>query len=151
MMPLSLPPEMGAYEEAHMIRFLTQTSSRSHRWGRLLAFAATLSAAGCHSGSMAMDNLPPPDRPAHGPRPLCKGQGPKLRVDAALDGKRGSGYTAYLIEYEVAHLAVCGKEVDRPQWQHDLTIIKPDNLTPGPAVLAISGGDNSRRAPDHGG
>ena len=39
-----------------MIRFLTQTSSRSHQWGRLLAFATTLSAAGCHSGSMAMDD-----------------------------------------------------------------------------------------------
>jgi len=128
-----------------MIRFLTQTSSRSHRWGRLLAFAATLSAAGCHSGSMSMDDPTVQTDPLTDLDRYVKAKDPSYTWKLQKTVK-GSGYTAYLIDMKSLTWRT-NKEVDRPQWQHDLTIIKPDNLTPGPAVLAISGGDNGGAPP----
>lgn len=39
------------------------------------------------------------------------------------------------------------EEVDRVQWRHWLTIVKPDTVTTGKALLFISGGDNGGEAP----
>ena len=40
------------------------------------------------------------------------------------------------------------KEVDKPIWQHYLTVIKPDNLKHSTGLLYIGGGSNNKPAPD---
>ncbi|HMU40118.1 MAG TPA: PhoPQ-activated protein PqaA family protein [Pseudomonadota bacterium] len=59
---------------------------------------------------------------------------------------KGTGYTAYLIDLKSLTWR-SSQEVDKTQWQHELQIVKPDNLTEGPALLAISGGDNGKTPP----
>ena len=118
------------------------------QWGRRLALAVVLAAAACgdtEGPPLGMDNLPPPTDPLTDLDRYVKAKDPSYSWTLRSTVK-GAGYTAYLISMKSLTWRSAA-EVDRPQWQHDLTIIKPDNLSPGPAVLAISGGDNSGAPP----
>jgi PhoPQ-activated pathogenicity-related protein len=60
----------------------------------------------------------------------------------------GHGYTAHLLEL----LSQCWRdrsEVDRPQWQHRLTLVVPNGITSHTALLAIAGGSNGSPASTH--
>lgn len=63
-----------------------------------------------------------------------------------LNTVAGPGYTAYIIEL-TSQSWRSKDEVDRPLWQHWLTIVKPDNATGNKALLWINGGSNGRPAP----
>lgn len=58
----------------------------------------------------------------------------------------GSGYTAYFIDM-TSQTWRTAAEVDRTLWKHSLTIVKPDHVSAGPAVLWISGGSNNGTPP----
>ncbi len=105
-------------------------------------------AGGCSDGMMMPDPEPTQDTLTDLDK-YVKAKDPsyswKLRMTV-----KGTGYTAYLIDMKSLTWR-SPMEVDRTEWQHDLTIIKPDNLSPGPALLAISGGSNGTpptKAPD---
>ena len=59
---------------------------------------------------------------------------------------KGTGYTAFFVDLTSLTWR-SAQEVDRTQWKHDLVIVKPDQVSPGPAVLAISGGNNGGTPP----
>jgi PhoPQ-activated pathogenicity-related protein len=56
------------------------------------------------------------------------------------------GATAYQLNM-VSQTWRSAAEVDRPEWRHWVTIIKPDRLTTNTAVLFINGGSNSNSPP----
>ena len=58
----------------------------------------------------------------------------------------GDGYTAYVLDLK-SQTWRSEKEVDRPVWQHWLTIIKPDGVTANKALLYIGGGNNGDEVP----
>jgi PhoPQ-activated pathogenicity-related protein len=58
----------------------------------------------------------------------------------------GEGYTAYVLDM-TSQSWRSKKEVDRPLWQHWLTVIKPDKAAGDTAVLWINGGSNRDSAP----
>ncbi len=58
----------------------------------------------------------------------------------------GDGYTAYVLDLK-SQTWRSEKEVDRPVWQHWLTIIKPDGVTANKALLYIGGGNNGGEVP----
>lgn len=115
------------------------------RMGRTLLLLAAVTGLGCQDGTMAMDD------PTVQPDPLTdldkyvKAKDPSYSWMLRQTVK-GTGYTAYLLTMKSLTWR-SPQEVDRPQWQHELQIIKPDNLTPGPAMMAISGGDNGKTPP----
>ena len=115
--------------------------------GPLLFFSA-LSLWACDKGTMMPDPETQPD-PLTDLDRYVKTKDPSYSWKLRMTDK-GSGYTAYFIDMKSLTWRT-PQEVDRTQWQHDLTIIRPDNLSPGPAVLAISGGSNGTpptKAPD---
>src|SRR4051812_32868472 len=57
----------------------------------------------------------------------------------------GAGHTAYLLEM-VSQRWRTAAEVDRPEWRHWLTIIKPDVVAHPTALLSVAGGDFKRPA-----
>ena len=59
----------------------------------------------------------------------------------------GDGYTAYVLDLK-SQTWRSEKEVDRPVWQHWLTIIKPDGVTQNKGLLYIGGGRNGSDPPD---
>jgi len=59
---------------------------------------------------------------------------------------KGQGFTAYVLDM-VSQSWRSSKEVDRTEWQHWLTIIKPDKAEGQTALLYINGGSNGRAAP----
>ncbi|MHC4679582.1 MAG: PhoPQ-activated pathogenicity-related family protein [Planctomycetota bacterium] len=59
----------------------------------------------------------------------------------------GPGYTAYVIDM-ISQQWRIKDEVDRPLWQHWLTIVRPSKATADTAMLWINGGSNGRPAPD---
>ncbi len=59
----------------------------------------------------------------------------------------GEGHTAYLLEM-VSQRWLTAAEVDRPEWRHWLTIIKPDTVAHSTGFLLVAGGDTKRKAPD---
>ena len=59
----------------------------------------------------------------------------------------GEGHTAYLLEM-VSQRWLSTTEVDKPEWRHWLTIIKPDAVAHSTALLLVGGGDSKRKAPD---
>lgn len=59
----------------------------------------------------------------------------------------GQGYTAYVLNM-VSQRYLTEKEVDRPEWQHWVTIVKPNELKHETALLMIGGGSNNNRAPE---
>ena len=58
----------------------------------------------------------------------------------------GEGHTAYLLEM-VSQRWLTTTEVDKPEWRHWLTIIKPDAVAHSTALLLVGGGDSSARPP----
>jgi len=59
----------------------------------------------------------------------------------------GAGHTAYLLEM-VSQRWLTAAEVDKPEWRHWLTIIKPDTVAHPTALLLVAGGDSKRKTPD---
>ena len=58
----------------------------------------------------------------------------------------GEGYTMYVVDM-TSQTWRTGKEVDRTQWRHWVTIIKPDTVRHDTGFLFITGGDNGGPAP----
>jgi len=58
----------------------------------------------------------------------------------------GSGYKAYVLDMTSQTWRSPG-EVDRTEWQHWVTVIKPTGTTSNKALLWINGGDNGKPAP----
>ena len=58
----------------------------------------------------------------------------------------GAGYTAYVLDLTSQNWR-SSSEVTTTQWQHWLTVVKPDTVSYDQAVLFIGGGDNSDAAP----
>lgn len=54
---------------------------------------------------------------------------------------RDAGVTGYTLDL-VSQQWLTPQEVDRPEWRHWLTIVKPDNLAHSTALLFITGGSN---------
>jgi PhoPQ-activated pathogenicity-related protein len=59
----------------------------------------------------------------------------------------GQGHTAYLLEM-VSQRWLTGAEVDKPEWRHWLTVIKPDAVAHSTGFLLVAGGDTKRKPPD---
>jgi PhoPQ-activated pathogenicity-related protein len=59
---------------------------------------------------------------------------------------KGLGYTAYILDM-TSQTWRSSREVDRTNWQHWLTIIKPDMITANKALLWINGGRNGGSPP----
>ena len=58
----------------------------------------------------------------------------------------GDGVTSYVLDLK-SQTWRSAPEVDRPVWQHWLTITRPDKVTSDTALLSIGGGRNGRAAP----
>lgn len=58
----------------------------------------------------------------------------------------GQGYTGFVIDL-TSQTWRSAAEVDRPQWKHWLTIVKPDKVTSNKALLFIGGGSNLNPQP----
>ena len=59
----------------------------------------------------------------------------------------GEGHTAFLLEM-VSQRWLTEAEVDRPEWKHWLTIIRPDDVAHDGALLVVAGGDSRRKPPE---
>ena len=59
----------------------------------------------------------------------------------------GEGHTAYLLEM-VSQRWLTTADVDKPEWRHWLTIIKPDTVAHSTGFLLVAGGDTRRKPPD---
>lgn len=59
---------------------------------------------------------------------------------------RGRDYTAYVLDM-TSQSWRSHSEVDRVEWQHWLTIIKPDKVTSSTGLLFVGGGANRRKPP----
>ena len=59
---------------------------------------------------------------------------------------KGEGYTTYVIDL-ISQAWLTTNEVDRPLWQHWLTIVKPDKVTTSTALLFIGGGSHRTNPP----
>jgi PhoPQ-activated pathogenicity-related protein len=59
---------------------------------------------------------------------------------------KGLGYTAYILDM-TSQTWRSSREVNRTNWQHWLTIIKPDMVTANKALLWINGGRNGGSSP----
>src|SRR5262252_4118186 len=58
----------------------------------------------------------------------------------------GNGVTSYVLDLN-SQIWRSTPEVDRPVWQHWLTITRPDKVTGDTALLNIGGGRNGGEAP----
>src|SRR3954468_17819957 len=58
----------------------------------------------------------------------------------------GDGVTSFVLDLKSQSWR-SAPEVDRPVWQHWLTITRPDKVTGDTALLAIGGGRNGGEAP----
>jgi len=65
------------------------------------------------------------------------------RVASTVEGE---GYTAYMIDL-VSQSWLTTNEVNRPLWQHWLTLVKPDKVRSSTALLVIGGGANRTNPP----
>jgi len=61
----------------------------------------------------------------------------------------GDGYTTFVVDLKSQTWRTT-PEVNRPVWQHWLTVIKPDVVKHDTAFLRIGGGKNGDKPPDHG-
>jgi PhoPQ-activated pathogenicity-related protein len=59
----------------------------------------------------------------------------------------GKGYTAHLLDM-VSQKWRSASEVDRPLWQHWVTIVRPDRVRGDTGLLFIGGGSNDGRVPE---
>lgn len=124
-------------------------------WRRLLIVPALLLTvlvpslwAGCEAPP---ESTPPPDSPPPVKDELTdldryvRTPDPSYAWELAKT-ETGTGYTAFLLKMKSLTWR-SSAEVDRTLWEHDLTIIKPDGVSPGPALLVISGGSNGGTPP----
>jgi PhoPQ-activated pathogenicity-related protein len=58
----------------------------------------------------------------------------------------GEGYKGYVLEL-TSQTWRAGSEVDRPTWKHWLTIVKPERVVGGKALLFVGGGSNKDPVP----
>ena len=65
---------------------------------------------------------------------------------SVVSSTRGSNYTASVLKL-TSQVWLTTNEVDRPLWQHWLTIIKPDDAKPGTGFLFITGGSSKGGPP----
>lgn len=135
---------------------MTHPGTRLGRSGLLWLLCVALSASvGCS------DSTPPPgEQPPGGAPDLGMSVDPLTDLDRYVRAKDpsysytlrqkvdGPGYTAYFIDMKSLTWRSAA-EVDRTQWQHDLTIVAPTPIdpSPAPAVLLISGGSNKGTPP----
>ncbi len=61
--------------------------------------------------------------------------------------RQENGVTAFVIDLR-SQTWLSTKEVDKPEWQHWLTIVRPDTLASDKALLIIGGGSNGRGTPN---
>jgi len=59
---------------------------------------------------------------------------------------KGDGYTAYMIDM-ISQAWLTTNEVERPLWQHWLTLVKPDKVTSDIGLLFIGGGSHKTTPP----
>jgi PhoPQ-activated pathogenicity-related protein len=59
---------------------------------------------------------------------------------------KGEGYTTYMIEM-ISQSWLTTNEVNRPLWQHWLTLVKPDEVTSSTGLLFIGGGSHRTNPP----
>lgn len=59
---------------------------------------------------------------------------------------KGDGYTAYMIDM-ISQAWLTTNEVERPLWQHWLTLVKPDKVSSSTALLFIGGGSHKTNPP----
>jgi len=87
--------------------------------------------------------------------PPCAGLSPLERYVAlpdpsyrwkAIAALPGSGYTTHLLEL-VSQCWRNESEVDRPRWQHQLTLVVPDEFANDTALLVVAGGLSDKPAP----
>ena len=64
----------------------------------------------------------------------------------AVAAQPGSGYTTHLLEL-VSQRWRNESEVDRPRWQHWLSLVVPDEIANDTVLLVIAGGSNDKPAP----
>lgn len=62
------------------------------------------------------------------------------------DTVKGSDFTAYFLDMTSLSWR-SPAEVDKTLWKHDITIVVPDQVLPGPNLLYIGGGSSSSTAP----
>jgi PhoPQ-activated pathogenicity-related protein len=60
---------------------------------------------------------------------------------------KGDGYTTYMIDM-ISQSWLTTNEVNRPIWQHWMTLVKPDQVTSSTALLMIGGGANRTNVPN---
>src|SRR5258707_10163624 len=58
----------------------------------------------------------------------------------------GDGYAAHVLEMTSQRWRD-ETEVDRPLWKHWLTVIEPEQVATGTALLIVGGGSNERKPP----
>ena len=58
----------------------------------------------------------------------------------------GEGYTAFIVDM-VSQTWRSPEEVDRTEWRHWLTVVKPDRVVTNKSMMYIGGGRNGRDAP----
>jgi len=59
---------------------------------------------------------------------------------------KGDGYTSYMIDM-ISQAWLTTNEVERPIWQHWLTLVKPDKVTSDIGLLFINGGSHKTNPP----
>jgi PhoPQ-activated pathogenicity-related protein len=59
---------------------------------------------------------------------------------------KGDGYTTYMIDM-ISQAWLTTNEVNRPLWQHWLTLVKPDKVTSSTGLLFIGGGSHRTNPP----
>lgn len=59
---------------------------------------------------------------------------------------KGNGYTTYMIDM-ISQAWLTTNEVERPLWQHWLTLVKPDKVSSSTAMLFIGGGSHKTNPP----
>jgi PhoPQ-activated pathogenicity-related protein len=75
-------------------------------------------------------------------------QAPDPAFRYALQATRaGDGYTFYLLEMVSQRWLTAG-EVDRPEWRHWITIVRPDTVRHATGLLLVGGGDTRRKPPE---
>ena len=109
----------------------------------LLISILVLLLAGLHAGSGATD------RTAVGPRTAldryvhAPDTNYSFRVASTV---KGDGCTTYMIDL-TSQAWLTTNEVNRPVWQHWLTLVKPDDVTSSTALLMIGGGSHRTNPP----
>jgi PhoPQ-activated pathogenicity-related protein len=65
---------------------------------------------------------------------------------SVIETRPGEGQTTFLLEL-VSQTWLTAKEVDKTEWRHWLTIVKPDTVAHSTAFVFVTGGDSRRKPP----